>query len=76
MLEHAIERGRGGVYLRLTLSSTHGSLNGVRVVVVMDAGRTSPLVKVQSLSSCVPLVKCLLPNARGQAPGWIGLILV
>jgi hypothetical protein len=44
------------------------SLNQVRVVVVMDAGRTSPLVKVQLLSSCVPLVKRLLLESIALIP--------
>jgi hypothetical protein len=43
------------------------SLNGVRIVLVMDAGQTSPLVKVQSLSSCVALVECRLLNLGGHA---------
>jgi hypothetical protein len=44
-----------------------GSLNQVRVVLVMNAGWTSPLVQVQSVSSIVPLVKYFLLNALGHA---------
>jgi hypothetical protein len=44
-------------------------LNLVRVAVVIDTRRTTPLVNVDSVFSCVPLVQCLLPNARGQALG-------
>jgi hypothetical protein len=51
----------------LFLLKRRASFNRVRVLVVMDAGRTTPLVKVQSLFSCVPLVQRLLPNSRGQA---------
>jgi hypothetical protein len=44
------------------------SLNQVRVVLVMDAGRTTPLVKVQAPSGCVTLFKyLLLPNPLGHA---------
>jgi hypothetical protein len=46
----------------------YSSLNRVRVALVMDAGRTRQLVKVQSLFSCIPLVQCLLLlNPRGHA---------
>jgi hypothetical protein len=45
---------------RRSMRDCGGSFNQVRIVLVMDAGWTSPLVKVQSLSSCVPLVKSLL----------------
>ncbi|MEA2544464.1 MAG: hypothetical protein QOH35_5830 [Acidobacteriaceae bacterium] len=51
----------------LFLLKPSASLNRVWVLVVVDAGRTSPLVKVQSLFSFVPLVQCPLSNARGQA---------
>jgi hypothetical protein len=56
----ALPQGAGAVTL--------GSLNGVRIVLVMDASWTSPLVQVQSLSSIVSLVECLLlPNPLGHA---------
>jgi hypothetical protein len=60
----ACQKGSASDY---TPSCAFASLNQVRVVLIMDAGRTSPLVKVQSLSSCVALVEYLLLNLRGRA---------
>lgn len=44
----------------------YGSLNRVRVALVMGAGRTRQLVKVQSLFSCIPLILGLLLNPPGH----------
>jgi hypothetical protein len=52
----------------LKTSARVGSLDRVRVVLIMNAGRTRPLVKVQSLSSCVPLAKSLLLGRIGPFP--------
>ena len=43
MLEYAIENGR---WITWRVEAEGGSLNGVRVMVVLDACRTSPLVKI------------------------------